>query len=96
MLARLRYLSLQMVSLYHDPTGERIFETGSGRVTSMLPEGTLPGTRSVRIAATGQSSIDGDGGSSEGLVVQLRLRVKELETLLREQQVRLERCSVHL
>lgn len=75
-----------MVSLYEDPTGERIFESGSGRVSSMH-EGTLPGTRSVRMAVPVQSSID-NGSSTNTLVVQLRLRVKELETLLREQQVR--------
>ncbi len=74
-----------MVSLYQDPTGEKIFESGSGRGTSM-PMGTLPGTRSMRVACV-SSTIDSPGVSNGLCVAQLQLKVKELEILLREQQV---------
>ena len=66
--------------------GDKIFE-GSGRGTT-LPEGTLPGVRSVKLAT--QPSIDGGVGfGNEGMnVARLQLKVRELERLLRDTQVR--------
>ena len=68
-----------MVSLHRDPKGERIFEQ-THRGTSV--EGTLTGRSTHSVSHT----ID-EGQYDSVTIAQLQLRVRELERLLRENQV---------
>lgn len=85
-LHKYNYLAIlflfQMVGLYRDPLGERIFDKSSSSNTIL--ENTLGRSRSAHCINVCSPDPCPDNSSK---LVQLQLRISELESMLREHQV---------
>lgn len=81
---------MQMVHLYRDPLGEKVFK--KAYVSDSTVEANLKG-RSVSDCKSVQNTTGMDGEESSMKIIQLQLKVTELERLLSENQVGIVGCE---